>query len=141
MKVRRLGQAVLVVGLTLAVVAAACADEHWIKLPTAPYTLNNKQDAIAFADTLTGWYGNGTGRIYRTDDGGEAWTAIWTKQGTYVRALEFADAQTVFLGNIGPGDFPGRDRPPAALRVPRQRRALDGGQAGRRPPDRRRLRH
>ena len=36
MKVRRLGQAVLVVGLTLAVVAAACAGEHWIKLPTVP---------------------------------------------------------------------------------------------------------
>ena len=113
MKVRRLGQAVLAIGLTLAVAAPARADEHWIRLPTAPYTLNNKQDAIAFADALTGWYGNGTGRIYRTDDGGEAWTAIWTKQGTYVRALEFADAQTGFLGNIGPGYFPGvTDRQP-----------------------------
>jgi photosystem II stability/assembly factor-like uncharacterized protein len=110
---RRLSQAMMVIGLMLAVVAPARADEHWIKLPTVPYTLNNKQDAIAFADALTGWYGNGTGRIYRTDDGGEAWTAIWTKQGTYVRALEFADAQTGFLGNIGPGYFPGvTDRQP-----------------------------
>ena len=113
MMARRLGQAVLAGGLALAVSAPARADERWIKLPTVPYTLNNKQDAIAFADALTGWYGNGTGRIYRTDDGGEAWTAIWTKQGTYVRALEFADAQTGFLGNIGPGYFPGvTDRQP-----------------------------
>jgi len=81
---------------------AGRADERWVKLPTEPYTLNDKQDAIAFADALTGLYGNGTGRIYRTDDGGEACTAIWSKRGTYVRALEFADAQTGFLDNVGP---------------------------------------
>src|SRR5450631_2310609 len=86
------GHAVLALGLMLVAVASARADEHWIKLPTEPYTLNNKQDAIAFADEFTGWYGNGTGRIYRTDDGGEAWSAIWSKQGVYIRALEFSDA-------------------------------------------------
>src|SRR5664279_4388672 len=117
MKTRRLIRTIKAVAFTLAIAAPASAqtstDETWTKLPTEPYTLKNKQDAIAFADALTGWYGNGTGRIYRTDDGGEAWTAIWTKQGTYVRALEFADAQTGFLGNIGPGYFPGvTDRQP-----------------------------
>jgi photosystem II stability/assembly factor-like uncharacterized protein len=102
-----------VVLFLLMLMSPACADEQWIKLPTEPYTLNRKQDAIAFADALTGWYGNGTGRIYRTDDGGEAWTTIWTKQGTYVRVLEFADGNTGFLGNIGPGYFPGvTDRQP-----------------------------
>jgi photosystem II stability/assembly factor-like uncharacterized protein len=106
MTARRLRYAVLASAFTLALAAPACADEHWIKLPTVPYTLNNKQDAIAFADSLTGWYGNGTGRIYLTEDGGEAWTNIWTKQGVYVRALEFADDKTGFLGNIGPGYFP-----------------------------------
>jgi photosystem II stability/assembly factor-like uncharacterized protein len=110
---RSLGHAVLSLGLMLVMAAPACAEEHWIKLPAEPYTLNNKQDAIAFADEFTGWYGNGTGRIYRTDDGGEAWTAIWSKQGIYIRALEFSDAQTGFLGNIGPGYFPGvTDRQP-----------------------------
>ena len=113
MKTRWLRQAAVAIALMAARVVSAHGDEQWIKLPTAPYALNNKQDAIAFADALTGWYGNGTGRIYRTDDGGEAWTTIWTKQGTYVRALEFADAQTGFLGNIGPGYFPGvTDRQP-----------------------------
>src|SRR5438270_4258747 len=106
MTVRRLRQAALAIALTAALTAPARADEPWVKLPSVPYTLNNKQDAIAFADALTGWYGNGTGRIYRTDDGGEAWTVIWTKQGIYIRALDFADAQTGFLGNIGPGYFP-----------------------------------
>ena len=107
MTARRLRHAVLAAAFTLALAAPLCAEERWIKLPTEPYTLNNKQDAIAFADALTGWYGNGTGRVYLTEDGGEAWTNIWTKRGVYVRALEFADAKTGFLGNIGPGYFPG----------------------------------
>ncbi len=102
-----------VLAIALALVAPAAAAERWVKLPTDPYTLNNKQDAIAFADALTGWYGNGTGQIYRTDDGGDAWTTIWTKRGVYVRALEFVDGQTGFLGNVGPGYFPGvTDRQP-----------------------------
>jgi photosystem II stability/assembly factor-like uncharacterized protein len=106
MTARRLRHALLATAFTLALAAPVCAEERWIKLPTEPYTLNNKQDAIAFADALTGWYGNGTGRIYLTEDGGEAWTNIWTKRGVYVRALEFTDAKTGFLGNIGPGYFP-----------------------------------
>ena len=113
MTARRLPHAVLAIALSLALAAPACAEERWIKLPTLPYTLNDKQDAIAFADALTGWYGNGTGRIYLTEDGGEAWTNIWSKQGIYVRALEFSDDKTGFLGNIGPGYFPGvTDRQP-----------------------------
>jgi photosystem II stability/assembly factor-like uncharacterized protein len=92
---------------------AARSGERWVKLPTTPYTLNNKQDAIAFADALTGWYGNGTGRVYFTQDGGEAWSNLWTKRGVYVRALEFIDDKNGFLGNVGPGYFPGvTDRQP-----------------------------
>jgi hypothetical protein len=54
MMARRLSQAIMAVGLTLAVAVPVRADERWVKLPAAPYTLNNKQDAIAFADALTG---------------------------------------------------------------------------------------
>ena len=91
----------------LAAPAAAQAREaaRWQKVATAPYTLNNKQDAIAFANGHIGWYGNGTGRVYRTDDGGAHWRQIWRKPGTYVRALEFADEQTGYLGNVAPGYF------------------------------------
>jgi photosystem II stability/assembly factor-like uncharacterized protein len=113
MKFRRLFGLLATLLLTLGVATTARSDERWIKLSTDPYTLNNKQDAIAFADALTGWYGNGTGRVYFTQDGGEAWNNIWTKRGTYVRVLEFADDRHGFLGNIGPGYFPGvTDRQP-----------------------------
>ena len=70
--------------------APAVAAERWTKVPTAPYGLNNKQDALAFVGR-TGWYGNGTGRVYRSDDGGARWREIWRHPGTYVRALDFAD--------------------------------------------------
>ena len=113
MKVCRLLEAIAGIAFALSAVTTARCDERWIKLPTAPYTLNNKQDALAFADALTGWYGNGTGRVYLTQDGGEAWNNLWTKRGVYVRALEFIDDKTGFLGNIGPGYFPGvTDRQP-----------------------------
>ncbi len=78
----------------------------WVKLDTVPYTLNNKQDAIAFVSPDLGWYGNGLGRIYRTTDGGRNWREIFRKPGTYVRTLEFLDARTGFMGNVGPGYFP-----------------------------------
>ncbi len=106
MRTRRPIPTIVAISLVLAVATPAGAADDWTKLPTEAYTLNNKQDAIAFADALTGWYGNGTGRVYLTEDGGEAWTNIWTKRGVYVRALEFADDKTGFLGNIGPGYFP-----------------------------------
>lgn len=95
--------------IVLALIAAsggASAGEKWTKVTTAEYTLNNKQDALAFADARNGWYGNGTGRIYRTTNGGDVWTPIWTRRGTYVRALEFADDQLGFMGNVGQGYFP-----------------------------------
>ena len=86
--------------------AADAGEQQWSTLPTAPYVLNNKQDALAFAGSGIGWYGNGTGRVYRTTDLGEHWKAVWKSRGTYVRALEFIDEETGFLGNVGPGYFP-----------------------------------
>lgn len=97
----------LAAGLLAAIAGdAGAAEPQWRKLPTVPYTLNNKQDAIAFADAERGWYGNGTGRIYRTDDGGAQWRKVWEKRGSYVRALNFADRDLGFMGNVGPGYFP-----------------------------------
>jgi photosystem II stability/assembly factor-like uncharacterized protein len=97
--------ALLVVATSLSAAVAQPALQ-WTKLPTVPYTLNNKQDAITFADARRGWYGNGTGRVYRTDDAGAHWSEIWSQPGTYVRALEFADANLGFLGNIGADYYP-----------------------------------
>lgn len=103
----RAASACLVLGLAMAgLSASAGAVERWSLVPTEPYTLNNKQDALAFPTPVTGFYGNGTGRVYRSDDRGRHWRAVWRHPGTYVRALDFADAKTGWLGNVGPGYFP-----------------------------------
>ncbi|MBS0661480.1 MAG: hypothetical protein JSR82_24985 [Verrucomicrobia bacterium] len=86
--------------------APLCAAEApaWRKLETVPSKA--KQDDIWFHDTDLGWYGNGTGRIYRTRDGGRSWAEVFQKAGTFVRCLAFLDARRGFAGNIGPGYFP-----------------------------------
>ena len=99
---RALLAAVLLAPLAL---APAEAEPQWRLVPTDPYTLNNKQDALAFGSPTAGLYGNGTGRIYRTDDAGAHWRLVWHHPGTYVRALDMVDAQTGFMGNVGPGYF------------------------------------
>lgn len=103
---RRPVNALVVVFLLALVPSRTIAAEPWQQLPTIPYSLNIKQDAISFIDAQNGWYGNGTGRIYRTRDGGDHWEETWLKPGTYVRALEFIDDKTGFFGNVGPGYFP-----------------------------------
>lgn len=88
-----------------AVNAVAQPGAQWHKLPAEPY--KGKQDDIHFVDAQTGYYGNGAGKIYKTTDGGQHWTQVWHKPGTYIRALGFIDAQTGFAGNIGTEYFPG----------------------------------
>ena len=77
----------------------------WQRLATEPYP--GKQDDIFFIDERVGWYGNGAGKVFRTQDGGDSWTKVWEKPGTFVRCLAFVDANVGVLGNIGPGYFPG----------------------------------
>lgn len=76
----------------------------WQKLPTIPF--RGKQDDIDFGSVRRGWYGNGEGRLYRTDDGGDSWSEIWHRPGTFVRALGFIDEETGILGNVGVGSYP-----------------------------------
>ena len=76
----------------------------WVKLPTEPY--RGKQDDISFVDAMTGWYGNGAGKLFRTTDGGQTWVKQLDRPGTFVRALGFIDEKRGFLGNIGPDYFP-----------------------------------
>ena len=77
----------------------------WHKLPTAAY--KGKQDDIAFIDAMTGWYGNGEGKLYRTTDGGESWAKVADRPGTFIRALGFVDAMTGYIGNVGTDYYPG----------------------------------
>lgn len=90
---------------------AAGTEPQWRLVPTEAYTLNNKQDALAFGSPTVGLYGNGTGRIFRTEDAGAHWRLVWNHPGTYVRTLDMVDADTGFMGNVGPGYFDGVSDP------------------------------
>ena len=100
---------VLAAGVALATLPgfgwAQAAEPAWIKQPTEPY--RGKQDDVVFFDVMTGWYGNGAGKLFKTTNGGQSWAQILDRPGTFIRALGFVDANLGFLGNIGPDYFPG----------------------------------
>jgi len=78
---------------------------EWRLTPTDSY--HGKQDDLVFASARVGFYGNGAGRIYRTDDAGASWRKVLDRPGTFVRALGFLDDNRGFAGNLGPDSFPG----------------------------------
>lgn len=77
----------------------------WQLAPTEAF--RGKQDDIYFASPTRGYYGNGDGKVFRTDDGGATWTKLLDQKGTFVRAIGFLDEQRGFIGNLGPDAFPG----------------------------------
>jgi photosystem II stability/assembly factor-like uncharacterized protein len=102
---REFGGLALAGAAVLAIPAQAESKAAWTKLPTVPF--KGKQDDISFVDALTGFYGNGEGKLYGTIDGGATWTKLLDKPGTFVRALGFIDVQNGFLGNVGTNYYPG----------------------------------
>jgi photosystem II stability/assembly factor-like uncharacterized protein len=76
----------------------------WRRLPTELF--KGKQDDIVFVSRKVGWYGNGSGKLYRTLDGGESWAKVWDQPGTFIRSLGFLDESNGFLGNVGVGYYP-----------------------------------
>jgi photosystem II stability/assembly factor-like uncharacterized protein len=85
--------------------AAPATPTVWQQSPTQPY--RGKQDDICFVDTSRGWYGNGAGKLYRTDNGGASWDLIAEKPGTFIRALGFANPDLGWIGNVGTDYYPG----------------------------------
>lgn len=85
---------------------ASAATIEWKKLNTEK-SYSGKQDDIHFINFDIGFYGNGSGKLYKTKDGGENWEKIWDRPGTFIRALGFADENTGFIGNIGTDYYPG----------------------------------
>ena len=75
------------------------ADAQWETVTTEAF--RGKRDDIHFANAATGFYGTGKGDLFRTDDGGTNWAKVWSKPGTFIRALGFIDADNGFLGNVG----------------------------------------
>lgn len=84
--------------------AAPSGAEEWQRLATEPY--RGKQDDICFVSRRTGWYVNGAGKIFRTDDAGDTWAVVTEKPGTYFRCVAFLDELRGFAGNIGLDYFP-----------------------------------
>ena len=90
----------------LATSLSSYAQYNWAKLNAAPYN-GAKQDDIFFINKDTGWSVNGSGYIYRTNDGGTTWTAQLHKPSTFFRCVGFVTDSLGFAGNIGTNYFPG----------------------------------
>jgi photosystem II stability/assembly factor-like uncharacterized protein len=91
----------LSLGLVNRPATASSPSPQWHTLPTVAYP--HKRDDIFFVDAKTGFYGTGQGKLYRTQDSGKNWQLVWSKPGTFIRALGFIDAKHGFLGNLGAG--------------------------------------
>lgn len=76
----------------------------WEKLPTEAY--KGKQDDIYFVNENLGWYINGFGKIYRTQNAGKNWELQLEKKGTFFRCIAFIDSMTGFAGTVGTDYFP-----------------------------------
>lgn len=77
---------------------------EWEKLATDPYL--GKQDDITFIDENNGWYINGYGKIYKTEDGGSNWIKQLERKGSFFRAVAFLDKKKGFIGTVGTEYFP-----------------------------------
>ena len=77
---------------------------NWSKLDTEP--CRGKQDDIAFVDKSNGWYINGYGKIFHTNDGGLTWEKQLEKQGTFFRTIAFVDKSIGFAGTVGTDYYP-----------------------------------
>ena len=80
------------------------ANYEWNKLETEPY--RGKQDDIVFIDKNRGWYVNGSGKIYKTEDGGLTWQKQIDKPGSFFRTIAFIDENVGFAGTVGTDYFP-----------------------------------
>ena len=76
----------------------------WQKLETEHYP--NKQDDIMFVNENTGWYVNGHGKIFHTNDGGENWEIQLEQKGSFFRTIAFVDENVGFVGTVGTDYFP-----------------------------------
>lgn len=82
----------------------SATQEGWVKMNTDKYA--GKQDDIYFVDDQKGWYINGYGRIYHTNDGGNTWTKQLEQKGTFFRCIAFIDSLRGFVGTVGTDYFP-----------------------------------
>jgi photosystem II stability/assembly factor-like uncharacterized protein len=90
--------------ITLSFFVSNAQEQTWQKLTTEKYA--GKQDDITFLDENTGWYVNGYGNIFNTQDGGTTWQNQLQKKGTFFRTIAFIDKNIGFAGTVGTDYFP-----------------------------------
>ncbi len=95
----------LVSGILILQMGVLLAQYNWQMLPQSPQN-GQKQDDVFFLNPELGWSVNGSGRIYKTLDGGQNWKLMLEQPGTYFRCIGFIDSLRGFAGNIGTGYFP-----------------------------------
>lgn len=91
-------------GVLNAPVQAEAAPRSWQKLNTQRYP--GKQDDITFINEKEGWYVNGYGSIYHTNDGGANWEKQLEQKGSFFRCIAFVDSLRGFVGTVGTDYFP-----------------------------------
>lgn len=91
----------------------------WQLLPDAP-VVSRHNDAY-FVTPDMGWIVNGSGEIFRTDDGGANWQRQLKQDQSHFRSVGFINDQEGWAGNVGAGEFGTTDA--TALY-----QTLDGGQ-------------
>jgi photosystem II stability/assembly factor-like uncharacterized protein len=79
-------------------------ESTWKKVTTEPYP--GKQDDITFVNENLGWYVNGYGTIYHTEDAGLTWVKQIEQKGTFFRTIAFVDKSIGFAGTVGTEYFP-----------------------------------
>jgi photosystem II stability/assembly factor-like uncharacterized protein/dienelactone hydrolase len=80
------------------------SEKGWKKLNTESYP--GKQDDITFINEMEGWYVNGYGSIYHTQNGGTTWEKQLERKGTFFRCIAFVDSLRGFAGTVGTDYFP-----------------------------------
>lgn len=88
------------------IISVSCFSQSftWQKLTTEAY--RGKQDDICFINENTGWYINGFGKLFKTNDGGNTWIKQWEKEGSFFRCVAFVDSLIGFVGTVGTDYFP-----------------------------------
>ncbi|GAB2483521.1 WD40/YVTN/BNR-like repeat-containing protein [Algoriphagus taiwanensis] len=97
-------RSVLILVFFFSILNSSAQQAKWVKLTTDPYP--GKQDDIVFINELQGWYVNGKGSVYRTQDGGESWEKQWEQLGSFFRTIAFVDEKIGFVGTVGTDYFP-----------------------------------
>ena len=78
--------------------------QSWQQLNTETYP--GKQDDIFFVNEQTGWYVNGYGKIFKTQDAGKTWQLQWSQKGSFFRCIAFLDSLHGYAGTVGTDYFP-----------------------------------